>query len=253
MDFSQSAIAKQAFDVLRNIRPLIQSLPVTLTADISSAGESLGARVAVTISEHPWMKERFRAIIAHNEATETPLGLYVLLFPSQCQGEVLEETVLQRQTMYCPLEGFGSTRAPVLNDFMKDVRHVLVRVEIHLTQEGDTTTWDFRALDPGAFVQAEEDRDSYQRRLAKELHIPKDLVRQLHDIVDEHPEAFAEWAKGRGNQRDSDNMIIDMMRSCRVCAKYGLTLSKCSVCKSVYYCSRDCQTNDWPIHKKVCK
>jgi len=27
---------------------------------------------------------------------------------------------------------------------------------------------------------------------------------------------------------------------------------KCSVCKSVYYCSRACQTKDWKAHKKFC-
>jgi hypothetical protein len=30
-------------------------------------------------------------------------------------------------------------------------------------------------------------------------------------------------------------------------------LSRCSVCKSVYYCNRECQMKDWKEHKKICK
>jgi len=36
---------------------------------------------------------------------------------------------------------------------------------------------------------------------------------------------------------------------------HGLTNSahRCSVCKCKIYCSRDCQINDWNVHKKVCQ
>jgi len=40
-------------------------------------------------------------------------------------------------------------------------------------------------------------------------------------------------------------------RSCGVCGKPST--SKCSMCKSVYYCSKLCQKRDWKSHKKVCK
>ncbi|OMJ22464.1 Histone-lysine N-methyltransferase ASHR1 [Smittium culicis] len=30
-------------------------------------------------------------------------------------------------------------------------------------------------------------------------------------------------------------------------------LKRCSTCKSVYYCSRECQLADWPLHKLECK
>jgi hypothetical protein len=33
----------------------------------------------------------------------------------------------------------------------------------------------------------------------------------------------------------------------------GLVLSKCSACKQVYYCSKECQRAGWKDHKKACK
>jgi hypothetical protein len=44
--------------------------------------------------------------------------------------------------------------------------------------------------------------------------------------------------------------------SCQVCEKgmaEGLKLSFCSACRSVSYCSRECQKADWKTHKVICK
>ena len=44
------------------------------------------------------------------------------------------------------------------------------------------------------------------------------------------------------------------VQSCRHCSKSGVKLSRCKVCNSVDYCSRECQVADWKDrHKKECK
>lgn len=43
---------------------------------------------------------------------------------------------------------------------------------------------------------------------------------------------------------------------CNYCSKArstdSATLSRCGKCQTTLYCSRDCQTADWKIHKRVC-
>ncbi|KAF8554137.1 hypothetical protein OG21DRAFT_1509285 [Imleria badia] len=39
---------------------------------------------------------------------------------------------------------------------------------------------------------------------------------------------------------------------CRACGKQGGSLSVCAKCKTVRYCSKECQVKDWKDHKKNC-
>lgn len=39
----------------------------------------------------------------------------------------------------------------------------------------------------------------------------------------------------------------------RTSAETERTLQRCARCKTVFYCSRDCQRQHWKIHKRVCK
>ncbi|KAF7532433.1 hypothetical protein G7054_g7965 [Neopestalotiopsis clavispora] len=43
-----------------------------------------------------------------------------------------------------------------------------------------------------------------------------------------------------------------MAAECAKCKKSGVDLKNCSKCRSISYCSRDCQKDDWKVHKKSC-
>ena len=42
--------------------------------------------------------------------------------------------------------------------------------------------------------------------------------------------------------------------ACVVCGAHGAntTLRRCSRCRTSYYCSTECQQQDWPTHKLEC-
>lgn len=42
------------------------------------------------------------------------------------------------------------------------------------------------------------------------------------------------------------------MNPCKVCSVICENMQKCSACKSVHYCSADCQRKDWKFHKTAC-
>lgn len=55
------------------------------------------------------------------------------------------------------------------------------------------------------------------------------------------------------DKRRVDIYIFSPKPMCNNCQKRPDTLLKCSSCKSVEYCSRECQKAHWPVHKVVCK
>lgn len=42
-------------------------------------------------------------------------------------------------------------------------------------------------------------------------------------------------------------------KNCFVCARGDTKMHRCSRCQSVYYCSAQCQKQDWAAHKQVCR
>jgi len=42
------------------------------------------------------------------------------------------------------------------------------------------------------------------------------------------------------------------MNSCKVCSKTDNNMQICSACKSVHYCSVNCQRSHWKVHKTEC-
>jgi hypothetical protein len=54
---------------------------------------------------------------------------------------------------------------------------------------------------------------------------------------------------------DGSRLYDKKLRVCAKCQKGepdGIQMSKCSRCKVVYYCNRECQVADWKVHKKKC-
>lgn len=67
-------------------------------------------------------------------------------------------------------------------------------------------------------------------------------------------------AHRRGHAADTQTEIAPMCTCCGMKPEDQINretplsqLKFCSRCKSVQYCSKDCQTKHWPEHKKVCK
>lgn len=51
--------------------------------------------------------------------------------------------------------------------------------------------------------------------------------------------------------KPTGNPSID--KKCDYCAKYSPVIKKCTKCKHVQYCSKECQTKHWPAHSTSCK
>ncbi|XP_018021838.1 uncharacterized protein LOC108678019 [Hyalella azteca] len=64
--------------------------------------------------------------------------------------------------------------------------------------------------------------------------------------------AFTKRAENRSptDTSNSEN-LKDEIGSCAVCSKNAST--KCTGCRKVFYCSRDCQRNNWSAHKDACR
>lgn len=46
--------------------------------------------------------------------------------------------------------------------------------------------------------------------------------------------------------------MSDWAIKCNYCGRHDQEFKRCTKCYSVYYCSKACQTIDWPNHKKTC-
>jgi len=79
----------------------------------------------------------------------------------------------------------------------------------------------------------------YSKEPDNEIVIDDELDKKIDDLCDE-----------------MDKIEIEPVKYCNCCKEiFDLTGSKanrCSRCKKVYYCCRDCQVKDWKTHKLVC-
>jgi len=60
--------------------------------------------------------------------------------------------------------------------------------------------------------------------------------------------------RAAGSAATADPQNRDQREHTRICASCGAKGEKrCSVCRTTWYCGRDCQKADWAEHKKSCK
>jgi hypothetical protein len=64
-------------------------------------------------------------------------------------------------------------------------------------------------------------------------------------------EAKNELTDARNNAREARKFLAEGLQICACCKKQSYDLKKCSACKSVYYCSAECQQRDWPKHSQT--
>jgi hypothetical protein len=253
MDLTPEGLRTRALTVFGITQTKRVGLPRKKTPFVVAQGEAIYKRINSNLVDHPFIKHCVRNLLVYNKARKNPkehLGLFLVLFPDQC--ERLDESVLKAQCMCIPEEGLGNLRLANIPDNMLDTPRILMRVEIYLTQEEDTNTWDLRILDPDYYIGHDDDVDNLQRRLVKEAGIPKELLEEMRQLATDHPEECKAWLQSHGDESKSNNALMTFMRSCEVCKKFGFTLPKCSGCKSVYYCSTECQNTDWKKHKIIC-
>ena len=71
--------------------------------------------------------------------------------------------------------------------------------------------------------------------------------------TDEHINYYKNNKNKLGNSyKKYMNLIFRYSRRCFTCYSKNEKNKKCSGCNLVYYCSKECQIQEWLEHKKIC-
>lgn len=70
------------------------------------------------------------------------------------------------------------------------------------------------------------------------------------ESADDHARTFKNLKAKEGKAGTND---VSFIYDCATCGKSSEKMYKCSKCKLVRYCDRDCQLADWKRHKSECK
>lgn len=83
--------------------------------------------------------------------------------------------------------------------------------------------------------------------LAHECSGPKDISNE-----DPNKPFFEMNLRIDHNDNDQNPNSIKIGVVCFYCGKLSQKIKKCSRCKSIHYCDKNCQQKDWENHKKYC-
>lgn len=258
MDFSFEGLRKQALVMFSTTQMKRMTLPPKRTPEVDKNAEEVKSLAIHGVrSNHvfcEWVKNAF----AHNKSTPAtgPLAIIVIVFPQQCTGNVLENLeTLGSQMMFVPLEGLENINVPEATQRFKDIARVFVRVELFFTQEEDVKRADICIIDPEARLplSRESDMKAVVNRTHRMTGIPKEIISAIATEAMKDPEAIIRAVSPHVDMQKVVELSTACMRVCSVCSKYGYSMGKCGGCKKVYYCSKDCQNQDWKTHRTICK
>ena len=94
--------------------------------------------------------------------------------------------------------------------------------------------------------------------IACSLCVNGKIVTDLIFPIPANPEEFLgygvtdEYGENQPRKVEGCHVMPGDPTKCNACAKKGVKLMVCGQCKATYYCSQECQKNDWKLHKPIC-
>merc|ERR1711953_774810 len=124
-----------------------------------------------------------------------------------------------------------------------------------------------KVKDEAKVVELSDSEDEQKEKLSKKKEVkPKEAPKieevEVKPVIDQ-PKSGKDSVNGEKASTEKENKVSEADKKegeetqqmptgdCAVCDK--LAKSFCSICKHVFYCSRDCQRKHWNTHKEDCK
>lgn len=169
------------------------------------------------------------------------LGLYILLKNNQ---------ILSAYEIYESRKNQLLKLRPYLNELTLDQIPILTEFQLFLNQLAVTSGPFGPSRSPLLLEMVPPIRDALEEQFTNNRK--KILEASKREFVTGSKEAMVEKAKRLAAVYDFDNFeaALPVVKPCANCGKDAS--KKCSKCKDVWYCGRDCQIQNWTEHKKYC-